>query len=92
MGKRVLKEKPAVTTDSGGSMPDAKDIISLIQSKQDAQEFQELHWRGNFEEYLNLVISDPDTVRSAFQRIYDMILSHGVEEYTEHKKKIISLI
>ncbi|MFQ5511385.1 MAG: PrkA family serine protein kinase [Candidatus Krumholzibacteriia bacterium] len=67
----------------------AKDIISLIESKQDVNHFQELNWKGSFEEYLNAVISDPRIVRSAFQRMYDMILSHGVEEYTEHKKKII---
>jgi serine protein kinase len=67
----------------------ANDIISLIESKQDVQEFQELHWKGSFQEYLNIVIKNPTVVRTSFQRIYDMILSHGVEEYTEHKKKII---
>ncbi|MDH3217584.1 MAG: serine protein kinase [Candidatus Krumholzibacteria bacterium] len=69
-------------------MVEAKDIIGLIESKQDIQEFKELNWKGSFEEYVNLVIAQPTAVRSAFQRIYDMILSHGVEEYTEYKKKI----
>jgi serine protein kinase len=70
-------------------MADAKDIISLIRSKQDIEEFQELSWKGNFEDYLNIVMSDPNVSRSAFRRIHDMILSHGVEEYTEHKTKVV---
>jgi serine protein kinase len=70
-------------------MLEAKDIIGLIESKQDIREFKELNWKGSFEEYINLVIAQPSVVRTAFQRIYDMILTHGVEEFTEHKKKII---
>ncbi len=66
----------------------AKDIISIIESRQDVDKFQELNWRGSFEEYLNIVVIDPAVARTAFQRIYEMILSHGVEKYTEHKKKI----
>ncbi len=67
----------------------AKDIISLIEANQDINRFQELNWKGSFEEYLNIVVSDPRVARTAFQRIYDMILSHGVEEYKEYKKKVI---
>ena len=70
-------------------MFEAKDIIGLIESKQDIQEFQELNWKGSFEEYLNLVITQPTVARTAFQRMYDMIVTHGVEEYTEYKKKIL---
>jgi serine protein kinase len=35
------------------------------------------------------VESNPAVVRTAYQRIYDMIMSYGTEDYTEHKKKII---
>ncbi|UCG53293.1 MAG: serine protein kinase [Candidatus Latescibacterota bacterium] len=70
-------------------MAGPKDIISLIQSKQDIEEFQQLNWKGTFEDYLSIVISDPKVCRTAFQRIHDMILSHGVEEYTEYKKKVV---
>ncbi|MEJ2720403.1 MAG: serine protein kinase, partial [bacterium] len=70
-------------------MAGAKDIISLIQSKQDIEEFQELNWKGTFEEYLGIVMGDSRVCRTAFQRIYDMILSYGVEEYTEYKKKVV---
>jgi serine protein kinase len=70
-------------------MSDANEIISLIQSRQDTKEFQQMNWRGTFQDYLGIVISNPAVVRTAYQRIYDMIMSYGTEEYTEHKKKII---
>ena len=70
-------------------MQEAKNIISLIQDKQDLGGFQELNWKGNFEDYLDIVIEDPRVARTAFQRVYDMVLSHGVEEFTEHKNKVV---
>ena len=70
-------------------MSGANDIISLIQSRQDTDEFQQLNWKGTFEDYLAIVMSNPSVVRTAYQRIYDMIMSYGTEEYTEHKQKIV---
>ena len=64
------------------------NILSAMANLQSAQEYQELNWEGSFEDYLKLVQENPRVTRNAFQRIYDMILSHGVEEYIEHKKKI----
>src|SRR6516162_2453905 len=63
-------------------------ILSAIANLQSAQEYQELNWEGSFEDYLKLIQENPRVTRNAFQRIYDMILSHGLEEYVEHKKKI----
>jgi serine protein kinase len=64
-------------------------IISLIREKQDLRRFKEQNWEGSYAEYLEIVRRNPKVARSAFQRIYDMILSYGVEEYTEHKEKLI---
>src|ERR1051325_4581032 len=63
-------------------------ILSTIASLQSPQEYQELNWEGSFEDYLKLVQENPRVTRNAFQRIYDMIISHGTEEYVENKKKI----
>src|SRR5256885_17105815 len=63
-------------------------ILSAIVNLQSPQEYQELNWEGSFEDYLKLIQDNPRVTRNAFQRIYDMILSYGVEEYVEHKKKI----
>ena len=64
-------------------------LVGQIAKLQDLKEFEELHWEGGFEDYLDLVKANPKVVRSAFQRLYDMIVSYGYEEYTEIKKKII---
>jgi len=44
--------------------------------------------KGAFDEYLELVKKNPAVTRHAYQRLYDMILSHGVTKYTDHKKEV----
>ncbi|MBS1251857.1 MAG: hypothetical protein MAG451_00891 [Anaerolineales bacterium] len=66
-----------------------KGLIGLIGELQDTQRFQDQHWEGTFEEYLDIAANNPAVTRSAFQRLYDMILSYGTEEYTENKETII---
>src|SRR5215475_3626526 len=63
------------------------NILSAIANIQNAEEYKELNWEGSFDDYLKVVQDSPRVTRNAFQRIYDMILSHGVEEVVEHKKK-----
>ncbi len=65
------------------------DIIGLIREKQDSQQYQDLHWEGSFQDYLALLHEKPLVARNSFQRLYDMILSYGTEEYSEYKKKIV---
>ncbi len=56
-------------------------IISLIGERQDTEQFRRKTWEGSFEEYLDLVRQDRKITRNAFQRVYDMILSHGTSTY-----------
>src|SRR5258706_15732322 len=65
------------------------NLVGRIAALQDKSSFKELHWEGSFEEYLKLVRENPRVTRTAFQRIYDMILSHGKTEYIDNKKKLI---
>jgi serine protein kinase len=69
-------------------MREESKVISMIKEKQNLDKFKELHWEGTFEDYLKIVEMSPKVIRTAFQRIYDMILSYGVEEYIDGKKKI----
>ncbi|MCG8422437.1 MAG: serine protein kinase [Proteobacteria bacterium] len=64
-------------------------LVGQIAELQDYDEYAELHWEGSFEDYLNLVRKNPRVTRNAFQRVYDMVLSHGAEEYIDNKKKLI---
>lgn len=63
-------------------------ISGKIASLQDLSTFKEQHWEGSFEDYLQLVKKSPRITRTAFQRIYDMVLSHGSTEYVDNKKKL----
>ena len=62
-------------------MMQGKAILSLIAEQQDIDQFRKKTWVGSFTEYLDLVAQDPRVTRNAFQRLYDMILSFGVETY-----------
>jgi serine protein kinase len=65
------------------------DIIERIKARQDAERYQQLHWEGSLQEYLELVREQPHLARNAYQRIYDMIVSAGTRRYTEYKKEIV---
>ncbi len=68
----------------------ANSFVSFINNMQDRGTYQSLNWEGGFEDYLNIVKKNPRVLRTAYQRIHDMILSYGTEEYVDSKKKIIS--
>lgn len=64
-------------------------LVDRISRLHDQQEYRELHWEGSFEEYLDVVREDPGVVRTAYQRLYDMVMSYGSSEYVDNKKRII---
>jgi serine protein kinase len=64
------------------------NLIEMISELQDVQTYRDLNWEGTFGDYLDLVKEDPSIARNAYQRLYDMVLSFGTEEYTEYKKQI----
>src|SRR5690606_6315362 len=65
------------------------DIIQHIRERQDQARYQNLHWEGTFQDYLDMVMDAPQIARNAFQRLYDMVVSFGTRRYTEYKKEII---
>ncbi len=70
-------------------MSNGQDIIGKARQALDLDRYRELHWTGSFSQYLDLVKADPKIARTAFERIYDMILSYGTREYVDNKKKIV---
>ncbi|MCZ6669774.1 MAG: serine protein kinase [Acidobacteria bacterium] len=66
-----------------------EEILSVVREElMDLKGFREQHWEGSFWDYLAIVKRDPKVARSAFQRLFDMILSKGTTEYYDNKKKI----
>jgi serine protein kinase len=64
-------------------------MVDTIAAMQDYAHYRDLSWEGSFEEYLKIVRQTPQVTRNAFQRVYDMIIRYGTEEYTDNKKKLI---
>jgi serine protein kinase len=68
--------------------PSAK-MTERIAEMQDYKLYRELSWEGSFDEYLEIVRARPTVTRNAYQRIYDMVISYGTEEYIDNKKKLV---
>ncbi|HQY63130.1 MAG TPA: serine protein kinase, partial [Polyangiaceae bacterium] len=64
-------------------------MTDRIAAMQDYELYRELTWEGSFDDYLEVVRKRPQVTRNAYQRIYDMIISHGSEEYIDNKKKLV---
>ena len=64
-------------------------MTDRIAAMQDFKLYKELHWEGSFEDYLAIVRDKPQVTRNAYQRLYDMIISYGTEEYIDNKKKLV---
>src|SRR5271168_4579471 len=70
-------------------MSTGKAILSDLRQHLNLSDYRKIHWEGSLEQYLDIVLEHPDVTRTAYQKLYDMIISHGTEEVFEHKEKII---
>jgi len=77
------------SSDSRDAIGTPSSLINLITRNQNLDSFREQHWKGPFDEYLTLVQQNPRVTRTAFQRIYDMVLGAGSTEYFDSRKKIV---
>src|ERR1700751_5563623 len=64
-----------------------KTILGTIRQQLNLSDYRKKHWEGSFEDYLDIVHEHPEVTRTAYQRLYDMILSHGTDEQYENKEK-----
>ena len=64
-------------------------MVERIAALQDYDQYRDLHWEGSFEDYLQIVRERPQVTRNAFQRLYDMVVSYGEEEYIDNKKRLV---
>ena len=69
-------------------MSTGKSILSAVRQQLNLTDYRKKHWEGSFDQYLDTVLKHPEVTRSAYQRLYDMILAHGTEEVYEQKEKI----
>ncbi len=67
----------------------ADTLLALIRQKQDLASYRERHWTGTLEDYLEIAMQTPRVARNSFQRLHDMILSHGAVSYTRHHERYL---
>jgi serine protein kinase len=66
-----------------------KAILSALRNQLDLGQYSKVHWEGSFEDFLDIVREHPDVTRNSYQRLYDMILSHGTDDSYENKEKVV---
>ena len=59
----------------------------LKQAEEQRQTADKLHWEGTFKDYLEIVAKNPRVADLAHARLYDMIISAGVQDNGEGKAK-----
>jgi len=66
-----------------------QNLIEFVRDRQDLATFRSQHWEGSFADYLEIVQANPKVVRTAYQRLYDMIMSYGSKSYTQFRDELI---
>ena len=77
------------TTELKNGHPSESSLEGVLRRYHNVDEYRDLHWEGSFEEYLALVRQNPKVIRNAYQRVYDMIMEHGTEDYMDSKKRMV---
>jgi serine protein kinase len=70
-------------------MASSQDVFEKIAGSGQKDVFRVQNWEGSFEEYLDLVRANPRVTRTAYQRLYDMLLSYGTTRYVDAKKTVV---
>lgn len=65
------------------------DFNTIVSSWQKENPLAKSNWVGTFDQYLELVKANPRVTRNSFQRMYDMVIEAGTEEYIDFKKQVI---
>lgn len=70
-------------------MGEGRALLEQIAKRQNPELFQQEHWKGSFEEYLEIVRRHPRVTRTAYQRLYDMVLSYGTQPVDGSKEGLV---
>lgn len=66
-----------------------RGLLQKLAAGQRLDEYRQEHWQGSFDEYLELVKARPEATRSAYQRMYDMIMSYGTYPVGHPKENLV---
>ncbi len=70
-------------------MGTGRTFLEEISKRQSPDNYRQEHWQGSFDEYLDIVKANPKVTRTAYQRLYDMILSYGTYPLDGTKNQMV---
>lgn len=71
------------------STSSSSKIFDLVREVYSPKSYSEMNWKGSFNDYLAIVEKSPQVCRTAYARVFDMIMSFGTFEYNEYRRKIV---
>jgi len=63
--------------------------LQRIAGRFNTEKFKNLNEELSFSEYLDAAYERPALVRTAFQKLYDMIMADGTHEFERYRKKLV---
>ncbi len=70
-------------------MGSGQQLLDRFAQRQSAEAYHQEHWQGTFAEYIDLVRKNPRITRTAYQRLYDMIMLYGTYPLEGSKEGLI---
>lgn len=84
-GKKAVAAAATSRVEDSAPFSGGADLIKRFPT---AGLYKELYWTGSFAEYLDMVRQNPLIVRNAFQRVYDMVVGFGYEDYEKFRERV----
>ncbi|MFM9966402.1 MAG: PrkA family serine protein kinase [Planctomycetaceae bacterium] len=70
-------------------MSTGRELLQNISAKHSPEAFRQEHWVGTFSDYLDISCQQPGVNRTAYQRLYDMVMSYGTYKVENSKENLI---
>lgn len=70
-------------------MATGRELLQQISQQHSPEAFRQEHWVGTFSDYLDISCTQPGVNRTAYQRLYDMVMSYGTYKVENSKENLI---
>jgi len=70
-------------------MATGRELLQNISSQHSPEAFRQEHWVGTFSDYLDISCQHPGVNRTAYQRLYDMVMSYGTYKVENSKENLV---
>ena len=85
----VMENKKRYEEKKEGKNKDSLEFLIKSENKDAVESYETLNWTGSFWDYVNMVEKSPTIARNSYQRLYDMVMSHGTEESVYCKRTYV---